>query len=156
MLGRQPSGLPTHTCVSNNVIDSLLKTAGARNAGMNESLRKRALSDWPCAAVAFMRQIDDDVLLAANAAGNDVRVGTSTIPGAGKGVFALRDFDVDETTMPFWGTLVYKDLSAAAVSNVPELKNFTYGSGLGTTTAIRWLKTAAEDVTSPDFWAQTA
>lgn len=155
-LWTHPPALPSHTCVSHNVMNALLLMNGRRVAGVVERLRDLPLFEWPLTAVNFLDQADDDVLLAADAAGNDVRVGISTVPGAGRGVFALRDFQAGETLLPFWGPLVYEDLSAAALSGDPELQNTLYGSGISSTTSLRWLKTAADVHTSRSFWTQTA
>lgn len=152
MLWQQHASLPAHTCVSFNVMDALLAMDGASAAGVHEGLRHEPLDKWPVDAATFFFGVDPGVLLAADAGGNDVEVRTSTIPGAGQGVFALRDFVKGERILPFWGVLVFEDLSDAASSRDARLQSKLYGTGRFSTTARNWLETATQVCTSRGFW----
>lgn len=152
MLWEQHESLPSHTCVSFGVMDALLAMDGASAAGIHDGLRHETLDQWPSDAVAFFHEVDPEALLAADAAGNDVEIRTSTIPGAGRGVFALRDFVKGERILPFWGFLVFEDLSAAAASNDDQEQQKRYGRGRFSTTATNWLHTGTEICTSHEFW----
>lgn len=152
MLGSQHPSLPAHTCLSYNVMDALLAMDRSRAAGVNETLRHVALDQWPSGAASFYERVDSAVLLAADAAGNDVEIRPSTVPGGGRGVFALRDFVEGERILPFCGTLIYEDLSVAATSSIEEERNQLYGKGMFSTSAKRWLDYATQVSTSRGFW----
>lgn len=154
MLWKQPPKFPTHTCVSNSVMNALLAMDGMRLASNYKNLYETPVYEWPAAAVTFFGLADDSVLLAADAEGDHVHIGDSTVPGAGRGVFARRVFAPGEKILPFWGILVYEDLSVAALSHNAAEKNQVYGSGLSSTTAIRWLETSAELKTGQRFWSK--
>lgn len=155
MLWKQHSSLPAHTCVSYNIMEALLKLDGASAAGVHTELHHVSLGNWASSATAFFEHASTDAMLAADAAGNDVEIRASTIPGAGLGVFALRDFAKGERILPFWGPLVYEGLYAAATSHLEEHQNKWYGSGVASTTAKFWLNNTTEICTSSEFWDVT-
>lgn len=155
MSWEQHPSLPAHTCVSYNVMDALLAMDGASTEGIHDGLRRVSLDAWPSSAQAFYQNVDSDVMLAADAAGNDVEIRPSAVPGAGDGVFALRNFVKGERILPFWGPLVYEGLYAAATSPVAEHQGKRYGTGVSSTTAKFWLENATEICTSRSFWDAT-
>lgn len=154
MLWKQPPNFPTHTCVSNSVMNALLGMDGMRAASGYKNLYDTPVYEWPAAAVTFFDHAVDFFLLEADAEGDNVQVGSSTVPGGGRGVFARRLFEAGEKILPLWGTLVYEDLSVTALSKDAAEKHRVYGSGVLSTSATRWLQTSAEVKSSQRFWSK--
>lgn len=119
----------------------------------HRDLRAWPACAWPAAAQNILRQFDPDVLLAADARGNGVRVAASTIPGGDRGIFADRRFDVGERFLPFFGQVIHHDLDYAASSQNNQLQHRLYGSGAFWTSARVWGKTAVELPTTEGFWS---
>lgn len=152
MLWKQHSSQPAHTCVSYNVMDALLKLDGSSATGVHIELHHVSLGNWSSSATAFFEHASTDAMLAADAAVNDVKIRASTIPGAGLGVFSLRDFAKGERILPFLDPLVYEGLYAAATSHLEQHQNKLYGSGVASTTGKFWLINTTEICTSREFW----
>lgn len=111
---------------------------------------------WPLVAQSTFLQVDPGVLLAADAAGNGVRVGASTVIGGNRGIFALRQFEVGERLLPFFGQVIHHDLDFAASGTAGQTRERSYGSGSFWTTARTWGKSSVEMPTSYKFWRGSA
>lgn len=80
------------------------------------------MDQWPDAAkevIAF--QVNHLVLLALDAAESDTYMRRSLIAGAGRGVFAARDFVAGEYILPFFGQVIYHDLGTAVYQSDPDV-----------------------------------
>lgn len=135
---KPPSGMPVFTCLSNYVTSALFAVPALDGI----DLATLPLGAWPACHFNSLKDADVARLLDAEAKGSGVRVGASTIPGGGRGVFATRKVKKGTRLMPFTGQILYQCLDAEASALDPQLKNSRYGTSKFTTSARNWEKTA--------------
>lgn len=143
-----PRGMPTYTCVSHHVLSKLFPVSITDDV----DLLTLPVDQWPASSFQRLSEADPAALLRADARGSGVRVGPSTLPGGGRGVFAARDFKVGERFMPFFGQIVFESLEAAVSSQDALHRSSRYGTAAFSTTASNWAKTAVEVQVHGSFW----
>lgn len=149
-----PVGAPQHTSLPEGVIQELYDNHGLSVACPDAYLDDIPVDRWPDSAFSVLQQASVSDLLAADARAHQVRIGASTVPGGGRGVFAERRFAAGETVVPFFGLVVYDDLIDAAMSKDPAEHNKKYGVGAFSTTARQWGRRAVEMKTACRFWRE--
>lgn len=147
-----PRGMPSYTCVSHHVLSKLFPVSVTGDV----DLVTLPVDHWPAKSFQRLAGADTAALLRADARGSGVRVGPSTIPGGGRGVFATRDFKVGERFLPFFGQIVYESLEAAVSSQDALVRSSRYGTAAFSTTALNWAKTAVEVQVHGRFWEGAA
>lgn len=144
--------MPVSTCLSNHVLSALFAVPALDGI----DLSAMPLCAWPASHFNTLKAADKAKLLEAEAKGSHVRVGPSTIPGGGRGVFATRAFKAGDRLMPFTGQIVYQSLEAEASSSSLELQNSRYGTEKFSSTARNWAKTAVEVKVRGSAWGHAA
>lgn len=145
-------GMPAYTCLSNHAMSALFPVPALDGV----DLATVPLGAWPAAHFKTLKAADTARLLDTEAKGSDVRVGPSTMPGGGRGVFATRAFKVGERLMPFTGQIVYQSLESEASSSSPEVRSLRYGTGKFSSSARNWAKTAVEVKVRGSAWRHAA
>lgn len=144
--------MPAFTCLSNHVMSALFAVPALDGI----DLSTLPLCEWPESHFTTLKGADVSRLLDAEARGSDVRVGVSTVPGGGRGVFATRAIKAGERLMPFTGQIVYESLEVEASSTVLAVQGSRYGTSKFSSTARNWAKTAVEVKVRGSAWRDAA
>lgn len=151
-----PPGAPKHTCVSEGVLSALYSDYRMESVCPGVDLTDLSVDAWPEPALSVLLDANGEDLLAADGRGKGVRLGPSSIDGAGRGVFAERSSRRGERILSFFGTIVYDCLDTAALSNDWQMHQTVYGSGSFSTTALHWGGYSIELRTGCRFWRAEA
>lgn len=155
--------MPPHSRLPSSVMNDLYKHTDVQAVAGGVNLKRLPVHEWPerCRSIykSELRDVDDagaPWLLHADAAAYGTEVRTSSIRGAGLGVFATRFIEKDEGILPYFGQFVYHDLQVPARSRSARLSGASYGakavSSALATTARRWQETALQIRTGGELW----
>eukprot|EP00170_Pyropia_yezoensis_P007721 contig_31769_g7745 len=119
-------GLPLYTAITTPLLRYLDDNHGLSWSVNGRNLSGVPLDAWPLGGISALLRADTEDLLRVDCRANGVIVAPSTIEGAGRGVFAGRDFAVSESILPITGQIVYDDLTPALKSADPSLGDRRY------------------------------
>lgn len=148
---------PAYTRVPRYLTAALAGLPGMAQARGLCDLARQPVDFWPAAAADILAYgVDHRALLAVDAAASDTYVRRSSIAGAGRGLFAARDFLEGELILPFYGQVVYHDLDAAAYEADRTEEDKRYGDNALPSslcaTAQYWGKRSLQVRTGARFW----
>lgn len=151
-----PRGLPLYTAIPTWLLNWLNDNHGLSRCINGRNLSGVPLDQWPLGGVSALLRADTEDLLQVDCDYNDVFVARSTIEGAGRGVFAARDFAIGDRILPMTGQIVYDDLTAALTSADPSLAIRRYAAASRvhcfSSTPLYWARFSVQLETRFPFW----
>lgn len=122
---QDPAGRPAHSALPDILVawltsrwaaegqESAVSASDCTRVQRMLSLRGVAFDSWPLDLRCRVQVEDSEAMRCSEAAHFGLAVAPSSINGgaAGLGVFAMRDFPAGEVMAPFYGAIVYRDLS---------------------------------------------
>lgn len=150
-------GMPVYTRVSPAVAEALSTVPEMMLASLRCDLARTPVDLWPRPAANFLSaRVDHRALAAVDAASSGTYVQWSSIAGAGRGLFAAREFAVAEVILPFFGQVVYHDMDDSFYANDSSAVGRKYGDKVlpgGLCSSARyWGKRSLQVRTSTCFW----
>lgn len=155
---KPPRGLPLYTAFPTALLNWLNDNHGLSQSVNGRNLSRVPLHAWPLGGISALLRAGTEDLLQVDCDANDIFVAPSTIEGAGRGVFAARDFAVGEHILPLTGQIVYDDLTPALTSADPSLAVRRYAAASRvhcfSSTPHYWARFSVQVETHAPFWGR--